>query len=139
VTTLSQIVSSWSLTISDDLFVLGEHIEVVHVQNAHEAVELIGQFTPEDRPDLFVVDLRLPNNGGLWILSADRGTSACERVPMFVVTSSGYDRDTVESYRLGASAVLLKPFSRAIFREEITRVGLLRDQECTKSMLESVA
>jgi len=105
--------------------VLGECIELIHAQNADEAVELIGHFTSEDRPDLFMVDLRLPDNGGFAVLSAVRGSSACEHVPLFVITSSGYDRDIAECYQLGASAVLCKPLSRAIFREEIARVGLI--------------
>src|SRR5579864_4009551 len=53
--------------------VLGECIELIHAQNADEAVELIGHFTSEDRPDLFMVDLRLPDNGGFSVLSAVRG------------------------------------------------------------------
>jgi CheY-like chemotaxis protein len=105
--------------------VLGECIELIHAQNADEAVELIGHFTPEDRPDLFMVDLRLPDNGGFAVLTAVRGNNACEQVPLFVITSSGYDRDIAECYQLGASAVLCKPLSRAIFRDEITRVGLI--------------
>ena len=105
--------------------VLGECIELIHAQNADEAVELIGHFTAEDHPDLFMVDLRLPDNGGFSVLSAIRGSTACEHVPMFVITSSGYDRDIAECYQLGASAVLCKPLSRAIFREEIARVGLI--------------
>ncbi len=104
---------------------LGECIELIHAQNADEAVELIGHFTSEDRPDLFMVDLRLPDNGGFSVLSAVRGSTACENVPLFVITSSGYDRDIAECYQLGASAVLCKPLSRAIFREEIARVGLI--------------
>ena len=36
-----------------------------------------------------------------------------------------YDRDIAECYQMGASAVLCKPLSRAIFREEIARVGLI--------------
>src|ERR1700680_397729 len=60
--------------------VLGECIELIHAQNADEAVELIGHFTVEDRPDLFMVDLRLPDNGGFSVLSAVRGSTACEHV-----------------------------------------------------------
>jgi len=105
--------------------VLGDCIELIHAQNADEAVELIGHFTSEDRPDLFMVDLRLPDNGGFAVLTAVRNSGACENVPMFVITSSGYDRDIAECYQLGASAVLCKPLSRAIFREEIARVGLI--------------
>jgi CheY-like chemotaxis protein len=105
--------------------VLGDCIELIHAQIAEEAVDLIAQFTPDDRPDLFMVDLRLPDNGGFAVLSAVRANAACEEVPLFVITSSGYDRDIAECYELGASAVLCKPLSRGIFREEIARVGLI--------------
>ena len=107
--------------------VLGESIELVHAQNAEEAVDLIGQFTDEDRPDLFLVDLRLPDNGGFSVLSAVRSNSACAGVPVMVITSSLYDRDIAECYELGASAVLCKPLSRGKFREELARVGLVRN------------
>jgi CheY-like chemotaxis protein len=105
--------------------VLGECIELIHAQNANEAVDLIGHFTSEDRPDLFMVDLRLPDNGGFSVISAVKGSPACENVPLFVITTSGYDRDIAECYELGASAVLCKPLSRAVFRDEIARVGLI--------------
>jgi chemotaxis family two-component system response regulator Rcp1 len=105
--------------------VLGDAIEMLHAQNAEEALDMVTQFTEYDRPDLFLVDLRLPNNGGFSVLTAVRQSDVCSRVPLFVVTSSLYDRDIVESYQLGASAVLSKPLSRAKLREELTRVGAI--------------
>ncbi len=105
--------------------VLGDCIEMLHAQNAEEALEMIMQFTEYDRPDLFFVDLRLPDNGGFSVLTAIRASEVCSTVPLFVVTSSMYDRDIAESYELGASAVLSKPLSRAKLREELTRIGAL--------------
>lgn len=105
--------------------VLGENMELVHAQNAEEAIELIAQFTEEDRPDLFMVDLRLPDNGGFSVLSAVKTQSVCAGVPVMVITSSLYDRDIAQCYELGASAVLCKPLSRGKFREELARVGLV--------------
>jgi len=105
--------------------VLGEEIELVHAQNADEALLMISQFTELDRPDLFLVDLRLPDNGGFSVLQAARSNEALTSVPMFVITSSLYDRDIAESYELGASAVLCKPLSRAKLRDELVRVGAL--------------
>jgi hypothetical protein len=37
-----------------------------------------------------------------------------------------FDRDVAMSYELGASAVLNKPLSRAALREELKRIGALR-------------
>jgi CheY-like chemotaxis protein len=104
---------------------LGEASEVIVAENAEEAVGLIGQFTEADRPDLMLVDLRLPDNGGFSVLTAARSSEACAGVPTFVITSSLYDQDIAQSYELGASAVLCKPLSRASLREELIRIGKL--------------
>lgn len=104
---------------------LGESSEVVVAENAEEALTLIDQFTEQDRPDLVLVDLRLPDNGGFEVLSAVRSHEACAQVPAFVLTSSLYDKDVAQSYDLGAAAVLCKPLSRANLREELVRIGKL--------------
>src|SRR5215831_14570876 len=104
---------------------LGESSEVIVAENAEEALTLIDQFTEHDRPDLMLVDLRLPDKGGFEVLSAARSHEACAQVPTFVVTSSLYDKDVAESYDLGAAAVLCKPLSRANLREELVRIGKL--------------
>ena len=105
--------------------VLGDDIELVHASNADEALLMIAQFTEQDRPDLFLVDLRLPDNGGFSVLQAARANEALAAVPMFVITSSLYDLDIAQSYELGASAVLCKPLSRAILKEELARIGVI--------------
>ncbi|MGO9452832.1 MAG: response regulator [Candidatus Binataceae bacterium] len=106
--------------------VLGDSIEMLHAQSAEEALEMIPRFTEFDRPDLFFVDLRLPDNGGFSVLAAVRGSEVCGSIPVFVITSSMYDRDIAQSYELGASAVLSKPLSRAKLREELARIGAIR-------------
>lgn len=105
---------------------LGPASEVIVAENADEAIGLIREFTDQDRPDLILVDLRLPDNGGFGVLSAVRAHAPSANVPLFVVTSSLYDRDVALSYELGASAVLCKPLSRAQLREELVRIGALR-------------
>jgi two-component system, sensor histidine kinase len=104
---------------------LGESSEVIVAENAEEALALIDHFTEQDRPDLILVDLRLPDNGGFEVLSAARSHEACAQVPAFVLTSSLYDQDVARSYDLGASAVLCKPLSRANLRDELVRIGKL--------------
>jgi CheY-like chemotaxis protein len=104
---------------------LGESSEVIVAENAEEALALIEHFTEQDRPDLILVDLRLPDNGGFEVLTAARSHEACAQVPTFVLTSSLYDKDVAQSYNLGAAAVLSKPLSRANLREELVRIGKL--------------
>jgi len=104
---------------------LGESSEVIVAENAEEALTLIARFTEHDRPDLMLIDLRLPDNGGFEVLRAARSHEPCAQVPAFVLTSSLYDRDVAQSYHLGAAAVLCKPLSRASLREELVRIGKL--------------
>jgi len=64
----------------------------------------------------------LPDNGGFSVLQGGGGPMRpLSSVPMFVITSSLYDRDiSRRAMSLGASAVLCKPLSR---REVARRVG----------------
>ncbi|HEX4209785.1 MAG TPA: response regulator [Candidatus Binataceae bacterium] len=111
---------------------LGESSEVIVAENAEEAVSVIAQFTEHDHPDLMLVDLRLPDNGGFAVLTAIRSHETCMKVPAFVITSSLYDQDIAQSYELGASAVLCKPLSRASLREELVRIGKLPPNDRVK-------
>jgi CheY-like chemotaxis protein len=104
---------------------LGEESEIIVVENADEALYLLHRFTEHDRPDLILIDLRLPDSRGLELLSAARAHEACAHVPILVITSSLYDQDVAQSYQLGASAVLNKPLSRANLRDELVRIGSL--------------
>jgi len=112
---------------------LGDGSEVIVAENAQEALTLIDQFTEHDHPDLMLVDLRLPDNGGFEVLSAARSSEACAQVPAFVLTSSVYDKDVFQSYDLGAAAVLCKPLSRATLREELIRIGKLAPRACVRT------
>ncbi|HUA32204.1 MAG TPA: response regulator [Candidatus Binataceae bacterium] len=105
--------------------VLGEAIDIIHAEDAREAMDTLARFTEFDRPDLILVDLRLPDNGGFAVLQAVKSNPELETVPVFVITSSLYDRDIAKSYELGASAVLCKPLSRARLRDELVRIGAL--------------
>ena len=105
--------------------VLGEWTDVVVAQSHDEAVEILRQFTEFDHPDLVMLDLRLPDDGGFGVLSALRENPALASLPVFVVTSSLFDQDVALSYQLGATAVLAKPLSRAVLRAELKRLSAL--------------
>ena len=61
------------------------------------------------RPDLLVLDLTLPDLGGLQVLQAVRGDAATKTLPVVLLTARR-DIDTIsEARRLGANAFLIKP------------------------------
>ena len=59
-------------------------------------------------PALVVLDLRLPEVGGLQVLQLVRSTTKCWNVPVLVVTASVDDADRVSAMKLGADAYLPK-------------------------------
>lgn len=67
-------------------------------------------FTTAPRPDLVLLDLKIPGTRGLEVLAklAERGNS----VPIVVLTSSSAPADLAAAYRLGARACFAKPATR---------------------------
>ena len=71
-----------------------------------EAVEL--DQTP--RPDLIIIDLRLPIIPGREVLRYLQTTVRCQHVPVLVLTSSNSLADREETAALGATRYVQKPF-----------------------------
>lgn len=65
-----------------------------------------------NRPDLVVLDLMLPDLGGLEVLNALKGDASTARMPVVVLTSLKDDSIFTEAKRIGADAFLTKPVSR---------------------------
>lgn len=92
----------------------------VHVaRDGREALAHLEHLTAEgtDLPDLILLDLNLPQMGGLETLGRLRETEAISRIPVLVLTTSKSQREINESYERGAAAVLNKPMRLAEHRE----------------------
>ena len=58
------------------------------------------------RPDIVLLDMRMPDMGGLGVLKALRDSGA--EMPVVMLTTSDDERDLVETLRNGAQGYLLK-------------------------------
>ena len=63
-------------------------------------------------PDLLVLDLMLPDLGGLEVLQALKGDEATKHIPVVVLTSKTDDETYTQARRLGAGTFLTKPVRR---------------------------
>jgi two-component system phosphate regulon response regulator PhoB len=63
-------------------------------------------------PDLVVLDLGLPDIGGLELLQSWRRTERTRDMPVVVVSGRSHERDRVAGLRSGADDYVGKPFSR---------------------------
>ncbi|MBC7079702.1 MAG: response regulator [Methanothrix sp.] len=66
----------------------------------------------EHLPDLILLDINLPDMGGMAVLKSIKGDARFSRIPVVMLTCSNADSDIQKSYDLGASTYLVKPVSR---------------------------
>ncbi len=79
--------------------------EVHRARNGDEALDLV----EEVRPDLLLLDLKMPGRGGHEVLEALKGDAELRRIPIAVLTSSDRDEDMARSYGLGGNHFITKP------------------------------
>jgi CheY-like chemotaxis protein len=72
-----------------------------------------------DRPDLVVLDLRLPKLSGHDVLRTIRADPGMARTPIVVLTSSEDPVEHARARALGADDALCKPLDGASFREQV--------------------
>jgi CheY-like chemotaxis protein len=77
---------------------------------------------PATPPCVVLLELDLPEIGGLDVLRALKSDSRTRAIPVVVFAASGLERDIVECYRLGANSYVRKPGEFPAFSEAVRRV-----------------
>jgi len=72
-----------------------------------------------ERPDLLVLDLRMPKRDGLEVLRALRATPTTRDLPVLLLTVN--EDATRDSFAAGASDYMIKPFTQAQIRARLER------------------
>jgi two-component system nitrate/nitrite response regulator NarL len=100
------------------------NIEVVGVAaGGKEGIELASEL----KPDIVLLDLRMPDMGGLEVLKVLR--EKVSNIPIVMLTTSNEEADLIKSLRSGAQGYLLKDM------EPDELVGALRDIEKGKNVV----
>jgi len=73
----------------------------------------------DQRPDLVILDLMLPDISGLEVCRALKSDPATRGIPVVMVTAKGAEVDRVVGFELGADDYVVKPFS---VRELLLRI-----------------
>lgn len=102
-----------------------EKSELFVVRDGQEALDYLrrhGKFTEAARPDLILLDLKLPKVNGHEVLAEVKGDDRLRRIPVIVMTVSEREEDMVKAYNSGASGYITKPPSSAEFAKVIETV-----------------
>lgn len=104
--------------------------KVVVAQDGVEALDyLFGTGSYEgrdlrDKPQLILLDLKLPKVDGLEVLQRLRQDPRTKLLPVVILTSSKEQRDLIEGYSLGANSYIRKPVDFNQFIEAVRQLGL---------------
>src|SRR6266576_3412230 len=94
----------------EDIIIVGE------AQNGAECIKLLAKL----KPDILLLDLRMPDKDGLAVLEEVNFDTLPTRV--VVLTAAEDDRDVVRAMRLGARGVVLKQSATDLLVKSIHRV-----------------
>jgi two-component system nitrate/nitrite response regulator NarL len=98
------------LEVSDDVQIVGE------ASNGVECIKMLAKL----KPDILLLDLRMPDKDGLGVLEEVNFDSLPTRV--IVLTAAEDDRDVVRAMRLGARGVVLKQSASDLLLKSIRKV-----------------
>jgi chemotaxis family two-component system response regulator Rcp1 len=70
-----------------------------------------GCYVDAPRPDLILLDIRMPNRDGFDVLREIKADQSLQIIPTIILTTSDAEVDIVTSYRLGANEYVIKPVS----------------------------
>lgn len=104
--------------------------EVVVMRDGAEVLDYLfatGAYAGRDtvvRPQVILLDLKLPKVDGLEVLRRLRADERTRLVPVVLLTSSKEEKDLIEGYHLGANSYVRKPVDFGQFTEAVRQLGM---------------
>ncbi len=97
--------------------------DVAIARDGEEAVDMLLGPNPI-KPQVILLDLKLPKLDGLEVLRRIRESDATRTLPVVILTSSDEERDVVRSYSLGVNSYIRKPVNFTDFAEATRQLGM---------------
>ena len=103
---------------------------IVHLSDSETALDYLFQrgshAAPEisPRPDVILLDLRLPKIDGLTVLKEIKMSQALQSVPVVILTTSHAERDVAQAYADHANSYVVKPLGLGEFAQLMDDLGI---------------
>jgi two-component system, response regulator len=103
---------------------------IIHLSDGQQALDYLfnrGEYSDEEkapRPNLILLDLRLPKVDGLEVLKIIKSDEFLRRIPTVILTTSEAEADISKAYHYYANSYLVKPLDFVKFSNMIESLGL---------------
>ena len=74
----------------------------------------------EQKPDLLITDIMMPEMSGLEVVSTLRGQEGTKDLPIIILTAKGQAQDAAMAQQVWGATVVAKPFKPQELRELVT-------------------
>ena len=91
------------------------------VKDGEEALRYV-RSENNPRPDLILLDIKMPKKSGLEVLKELKSDSRYRSIPVVMLTSSANEEDVVQSYGLGSNSYITKPVKYEEFIEKMRMI-----------------
>ena len=104
--------------------------KVFVVRDGAEALDFLfctGEYAdrdPNDKPQVILLDLKLPKVDGLEVLRRLRADERTQLLPVVILTSSNEEKDLIQGYKNGANSYVRKPVDFNEFLDAVRDLGL---------------
>lgn len=95
-----------------------EALDYIFAKGMHEGRSI------DDRPQLIILDLKLPKVNGFQVIETIRSNEQTACIPIVILTSSKEEEDMLLAYKLGTNAYVRKPVDFLQFTEAVKQLGL---------------
>ena len=97
--------------------------EVITAFNGAECLEKV----KEDRPDLIVLDVMMPEMTGFEVLDILKKNPETEDIPVIMLTARAQDSDVLRGWQSGVECYLTKPFNPMELIAFVKRIFSMED------------
>jgi len=97
--------------------------DVITAYNGRECLEKV----QEDRPDLIVLDVMMPEMTGFEVLEKLKSDPETENIPVIMLTARAQDSDVLRGWQSGVECYLTKPFNPMELIAFVKRIFSMED------------
>ena len=102
-------------------------LQIETVADGEEALDYVhrrNEFRDKPRPDLVLLDIRMPKVDGVEVLRQVKADPGLRRIPVIMLTTTDDPREVERCHDIGCSSYIVKPVDYDKFAEAIKSLGL---------------